>query len=89
MTGFVPFLRFWVLAGAMALLSGCASTYLLDNHADAYFVTDHYRGYPAVLARLAVVDRQHLATMLEEAWRQVAPKRLLREHDARTAADPS
>ncbi|HET6764447.1 MAG TPA: MmcQ/YjbR family DNA-binding protein [Longimicrobiaceae bacterium] len=62
-------------------------SYLLDNQPDAYFITDHYRGYPAVLARLAVIDRQHLAAMLEEAWRMVAPKRLLREHDARTAAE--
>jgi hypothetical protein len=62
-------------------------TYLLDTQPNAYFVTEHYLGYPAVLARLAVVDPQHLASMLEEAWRQVAPKRLVREHDARTAAD--
>ena len=30
------FLRFWVLAGAALLLSGCASTYLLDNEVQSF-----------------------------------------------------
>lgn len=36
MTGFLRFLLSWVLAGVMALLSGCASTYLLDNQVQSF-----------------------------------------------------
>ena len=40
-------------------------------------MTDHYRGYPAVLLHLAAADAEALAPLLEEAWRQVTPKRIL------------
>jgi hypothetical protein len=63
--------------------------HLLATAPAAYFVTAHYRGYPAVLVRLAAADPAQLAALLEEAWRQVAPKRLVRELDARRAAAPS
>ena len=48
----------------------------------AFFVTDHYRGYPAVLVRLGVVAPAQLRALLEEAWRQVAPKRVVQAYDA-------
>ncbi len=48
-----------------------------------FFITDHYRGYPAVLVRLAAVEPAALAELLEEAWRYSAPKRLVAAHDAR------
>lgn len=38
----------------------------------AFFFTDHYRDYPAVLVRLAEVDRRLLAQVLEEAWKHVS-----------------
>src|SRR6202000_93110 len=48
-------------------------------HADpeVFFTTDHYQGYPTVLVRLAEVDRDTLRDVLEVAWRNAAPKRLL------------
>ncbi|GJG84850.1 hypothetical protein tb265_00310 [Gemmatimonadetes bacterium T265] len=57
--------------------------HLLATAPAVYFVTDHYRGYPAVLVRLAAADRAQLGALLGEAWRQVAPKRLVRAYDAR------
>jgi hypothetical protein len=48
---------------------------------DAFFTTDHYRGYPTVLVRLDRVTDDELAALLEHAWRLSAPKRLLVEHD--------
>lgn len=57
--------------------------HLLLTAPDTYFVTDHYRGYPAVLVRLTQADAGSLAPLLEEAWRQVAPKRTIREYEAR------
>ena len=56
--------------------------HLLATGPDAFFVTEHYRGYPAVLVRLAAVEPAQLRALLEEGWRQVAPKRLVREYDA-------
>lgn len=46
-----------------------------------FFTTDHYRGYPTVLIRLASVDREDLRDVLEVAWRMSAPKRLLAAYD--------
>ncbi len=46
-----------------------------------FFTTDHYRGYPTVLVRLAHVTPTALREILEEAWRQHAPRRLVAEHD--------
>src|SRR5262245_35324886 len=42
---------------------------------ETFFITDHYRGYPTVLIRLAKVRRKDLRDVLEEAWRRHAPKR--------------
>ncbi len=46
-----------------------------------FFTTDHYRGYPTVLVRLATVDPADLRDVLEQAWRLHAPKRLVTEYD--------
>ena len=44
---------------------------------DTFFTTDHYRGYPTVLVRLARVTSTDLREVFAEAWRRQAPKRLL------------
>jgi hypothetical protein len=44
---------------------------------DVYFITDHYRGYAAVLARLATLTAAEARVRLERAWRKKAPKALL------------
>ncbi len=51
---------------------------LLQLDPDAFFLTDHYVGYPWILVRLARVRKDVLSEMLEQAWRRVAPKRLVR-----------
>ena len=48
---------------------------------ETFFVTEHYRGYPTVLVRLARVSQADLRAVLEEAWRRQAPKRLVKEYD--------
>ncbi len=40
-----------------------------------FFLTEHYRRYPAVLIRLAEVPRSLFADVVTEAWRQVAAMR--------------
>lgn len=54
---------------------------LLQADPETYYITDHYAGYPALLVRLAKVDRDALAKLLEDCWRQAAPKRLIAEYE--------
>ena len=56
--------------------------YLLRADPKVFFMTDHYRDYPIVLIRLSRIGRQQLAEVLEEAWRQVAPKGMRAAYDA-------
>jgi len=48
---------------------------LMQLDPKAFFFTDHYRDYPAVLVRLAEVRRSLLAEVLEEARGHVASTR--------------
>jgi hypothetical protein len=45
---------------------------LLQVDPESFYLTDHYRGWPAVLARLDTVDRDALRDLLEGAWRRKA-----------------
>lgn len=49
---------------------------LLELDPRLYFQTDHYKGWPAMLVRLAEIDDKSLTGRLVAAWREKAPKRL-------------
>jgi hypothetical protein len=53
---------------------------LLEAAPHIFFDDDHYRGYPAVLVRLAEVEAEELASLLEEGWAIQAPKKLVKAH---------
>jgi len=55
---------------------------LMQADPRAFFITDHYRDHPWILVRLASVSRDQLSQVLEHAWRERAPQRLVRELDA-------
>lgn len=57
---------------------------LLESHPEAFFVTPHYLTYPGVIVRLSTVDQIQFRDLLSDAWRLVAPKRLVRDWDARS-----
>ena len=59
--------------------------YLVEDLPEVFYVTDHYRDYPAVLVRLSAVSPALLRERLEESWRAVAPRKLVAELDARGA----
>jgi hypothetical protein len=61
--------------------------FLTNARSDVYFVTDHYRGYRAVLARLRHLGISECRARLETAWRAVAPKTLVRRRDSERAAN--
>ena len=54
---------------------------LIEAQREIYFITDHYKGWPAVLARLSKLGTRECRFRLEQAWRLKAPKKLVREFD--------
>lgn len=50
---------------------------LLELDPAAFFLTDHYRDYPAMLVRLKQVRVDLLERLVEQAWLQQAPKTLI------------
>jgi len=57
---------------------------LMGNAPETFYITDHYRDYPAMLVRLENVDPDDLCKLLEEAWRRNASKKLLAEFEGQT-----
>ena len=55
---------------------------LLESDPALFHITDHYRNYPAVLARRTVIDAATLQAMLERRWRVIAPKKLVKEYES-------
>ena len=55
---------------------------LMQADPAAFFITEHYRNYPAVLVRLSSIGRAELGDLLERAWRRTAPRRLVASLDA-------
>lgn len=49
---------------------------------ETYYVTDHYLGYPWVLARLSNLKPSALPSLMRLAWKNVAPKSLIGKFDA-------
>jgi hypothetical protein len=52
----------------LALASIADREFLMQLAPQAFFFTDHYRNYPAVLIRLADVTRPLLRSVVKDAW---------------------
>jgi hypothetical protein len=59
---------------------------LLEADPVTFHITDHYKNYPDVLARIDKIDAATLKAMLERRWRQLAPKTLLKALDGTAAS---
>jgi hypothetical protein len=46
--------------------------FLMQLDPRAFFFTEHYRNYPAVLVRLSEVPRQLFVSVLKDSWRHVS-----------------
>lgn len=53
---------------------------LMEVEPETFHITDHYRGYPIVLARLASVDADWLRGALEKRWLAIVPKRVAKAY---------
>jgi hypothetical protein len=47
-----------------------------------FFTESHYRNFPAVLIRLPEIDVDELEEVITDAWRHLAPRRLVKAFDA-------
>ena len=56
---------------------------LIEADPALFHITDHYKNYPTILARIAKLDAKTLRGMLERRWKEIAPKKLQREIAAR------
>lgn len=54
---------------------------LMQADPHAFYVTEHYKNWPMVLVNLAEVRWAAMPGLIEAAWRQVAPKRLIVGYD--------
>ena len=49
---------------------------LIEMAPEIYYETNHYKGWPALLLRAAVIDDAQLRQRMTEAWHLKAPARL-------------
>ncbi len=54
---------------------------LIEAEPALFHITEHYRNYPTVLARLDKLDAETLKGMLERRWKQICPKTLQKAAD--------
>jgi hypothetical protein len=58
---------------------------LLEADPRLFHITDHYRDYPTVLARLEKLDAKTLRGFLERRWQKTASKTLKKQVEAKGA----
>ena len=56
--------------------------FLIEMAPQIYYITDHYKGYPAVLARPGKLTKKEARGRVQRAWRTQAPKTLVKKFDA-------
>jgi hypothetical protein len=59
----------------------CAAEFkdvILASDPAVFFTEPHYEGFPAVLVRLDKIDEARLRDLFSNAWKCVAPKRLMK-----------
>jgi hypothetical protein len=62
---------------------------LLEADPKTFFITDHYKNYAYILARIDRIDAKTLRGMLERQWRRIAPKKLVKQVDAERGLKPA
>jgi hypothetical protein len=55
---------------------------LMEAEPETFHITDHYRNYPIVLARLNRVDPVWLSSALTRRWRAIVPAKVAKAHAA-------
>ncbi len=58
---------------------------LMQTAPETFYITDHYANYEMVLINLSTVRWDAMPGIVEPAWRRVAPAKLIKEFEARSA----
>ncbi len=58
---------------------------LMEAEPDTFHTTPHYKDYPSVLARIETLHPGSFRNFLDRKWREIAPKKLIKEFDAARA----
>jgi hypothetical protein len=56
--------------------------FLCEMAPELYYITPHYKGYPALLVRPGKLTKKEARGRLLHAWRIQAPKTLVKKYDA-------
>jgi hypothetical protein len=59
---------------------------LIAAEPETFHFTAHYKDYPSVLARIATLHPGSFRNFLDRRWRKIAPKKLVKEYDAKAEA---
>ena len=62
---------------AIRVIDGADKAALLASGEESFFTEPHYNGFPAVLVRLPLIDRDQLEELIVDAWRCQAPRALV------------
>ena len=55
---------------------------LMEAEPATFHITAHYKDYPSVLARIESLHPGSFRNFLERKWREIAPKKWVKEFDA-------
>ena len=58
---------------------------LMEAEPATFHTTPHYKDYPSVLARIESLHPGSFRNFLDRKWREIAPKKLIKEFDAARA----
>ena len=53
---------------------------MMEVAPEVFFLTDHYRPWPYVLAWIEHIEPDQLRSILTRTWREQAPKKLQKQH---------
>ena len=59
--------------------------HLLAADPGTFYITDHFKNYKGLLARIGKLDAKTLRALLERRWKAIAPKKLQKEAEAEKA----
>ena len=54
----------------------------MARNGDLFFITDHYKNHPMLLADLKRIASEDLKTLLQISWKLRAPKNLLKQYSS-------
>ena len=59
---------------------------MIEANPEAFFFTDHYANYPAMLIRMSAAREADVVDLIEDAWRNLATKKAIAAFDSDRSA---